>query len=94
MGRDYQIVDRCHNGEFLTYAKLILINPDGSHAGTEEFHGSSEFPGEDAVTQAISSGRAWVDAELPLEVRCAPWGLEWEREREEERLGHYVPLDI
>lgn len=74
---DYRVVDSGGNGEFLTWATLQLLDGDYVVA-TEEYHGSSEFPGEDALTQALSSGRAWVEAmSHSLEER---FGLEWERE--------------
>lgn len=61
----------------------------GNVVGSEEFLGSSEFPGEGAVRQAVSAGRSWVEAmSYSVEERLGPFGLEWQREQEE-REGVY-----
>lgn len=80
---DYRIVERGDNGEFLTWARLALVVED-EVVDIVEFRGSSEFPGEDAVRQAVSYGEAFVETvETPIEERLGPWGVEWEREHAE-----------
>lgn len=81
---DFRVVDQWNNGEFLTGARVEYLD-NGEVVDSEDFYGSSEFPGEDAVTQAVSSGQAWVECRsMSLEERLAPFGPEWERERREE----------
>lgn len=92
MTRDYRIENVSDNGEFLTFATLVLLE-DGVEIRREDHIGNSEFPPGDSATRlASSSGEVWVESSIPMEVRLAPWGLEWERERMEDRLGHFVPL--
>ena len=81
MSADYRILDRWDNGEFLTGCTLELVE-DGAVVETHELRGSSEFPGPDAVTQAISLGESWVEAQTyTLEERLGPYGIEWQREQ-------------
>ena len=82
---DYRIVNNSDNGEFLTRA-VVALRENGKVIETTEFFGSSEFPGEDAVTQANSYGASWLEAvTFTLEERLGPFGIEWEREQEERR---------
>ncbi len=87
---DYIVIDSGDNGEFLTWATIALI-VQGEWIESETFHGSSEFPGEDALTQAHSYGRSFVESEEdraeadrlgvhPLELSLA---REYEREQAE-----------
>lgn len=81
---DFRVVDRGDNGEFLTWATLDLLEDDVV-VSREGYEGTSEFPGEDAVTQAVSAGHAWVEAmSYTLEER-----LSREFEREQVERGVY-----
>ena len=78
---DYRVVDSGDNGEFLTWATLAIIY-DGETVDIVEFSGSSEFPGEDALAQALSYGAAYVES---VE---APYGSpEWEAREFEREIG-------
>lgn len=77
----YEVVEYGDNGEFLTWA-TVELTVDGEVVGREEFTGSSEFPGEDALQQAHSFGSVFVETETTtMEERLGPFGLEWQRER-------------
>lgn len=77
---DYRVASLGDNGEFLTWATLELLE-DGVAVSVEVYNGTSEFPGEDAVTQAVSAGAAWVEAmSYTLEERLS---REYEREQME-----------
>lgn len=81
---DFRVYDVWDNGEFLTGAKVDLIER-GVVIETRTFGGSTEFEDSyregSAAVQAASYANAWVEAmTVPLEERL---GLEWEREMEE-----------
>jgi hypothetical protein len=98
---DFRVYDEWDNGEFLTGATVDLIER-GMVVHTETFVASSEdAPGEGfsaygngrdnhALTRALSYANAWIESmETPFEVRFAPFGMEWERERaHEERMAY------
>lgn len=96
---DFRVYDETDNGEFMTGAKVDLIER-GQVVHTETFSASSEDApsgtfsaygnGRDnhAGTQARSYAWAWLDSqEMSFEERFAPFGPEWEREQLEERIG-------
>lgn len=84
---DYHVIDHGDNGEFLTWATLALIY-EGEWVDTVEFTGSSEFPGDDALAQAISYGVAFVEAHIfSIEERLGCYGIECEREQDERRAA-------
>lgn len=95
---EFRVYDEWDNGEFMTGAKVDLIER-GQVIHTEVFTASSEdAPGpafsaygngrdNHAGTQARSYAWAWLEArETPLEERFAPFGPAWEREQYE-RVG-------
>lgn len=89
---DFEIRDSGDNGEFLTWATVVLLQ-DGQEVERHELWGSSEEPGPDAVQQASSLGCSWVESmETPLEVRLAPFGPEWEREQADRYSYDDVPF--
>ena len=92
---DFHVYDEFDNGEFITSAKVDLIEK-GKVVHTEEFVASSEFGcgsefsaygnGRDnhAGTQARSFAWAWLESKTTtLEERLGPYGIEWQREQEE-----------
>lgn len=99
---DFRVYDETDNGEFMTGAKVDLIER-GIVIHTETFTASSEDPygpafsaygnGRDnhAGTLARSYAWAWVDSvSIPLEERLAPFGPEWEREQTAELERMYA----
>jgi hypothetical protein len=86
---DFSVYDVADNGEFLTFATVDLLHVLNGRAVTLDtlrFSGSSEFPGEDAATQAVSYALAWVEGQtFTLEERLGQYGLEWEREQDDRR---------
>jgi hypothetical protein len=92
MTREYRVYDLGDNGEFLTFAELVRFE-DQIEVSRETFVGNSEeAPGHSALELARSDGRAWEESAIPLEIRFAPYGPEWAREREEDREGGFVPI--
>lgn len=94
---DFRVYDETDDGEFMTSAKVDLIER-GKVVHTEAFVASSEdAPGEalsaygngrdnHAGTHARSYAWAWVEAsETSFEERFAPFGPAWEREQDEKR---------
>lgn len=81
--RGFRVYDEWDNGEFMTGAKVDLIE-DGRVVHTETFCASSEDapgPGYHAGTQAQSYAWAWLEAGDAS--RLEPFGLEWQREQAE-----------
>lgn len=98
----FVVRDEWHNDEFMTGATVDLLVA-GKVTHSEPFVCSSEdAPGpgfssygngrdNNATTQALSYAWAWLDSvETPLDVRLAPFGLEWEREQFEEQERLYL----
>ncbi len=99
---EWAIRDAGDNGEFITWATVDLFEK-GTLVGSEKFFGSSEEPGPDATTQALSFARSWQEAEErraeaarlgvhPLELAFAPYGPEWQHEQAE-RADHWFGFD-
>lgn len=82
---DFRVYDVWDNEEFLTGAKVDLIER-GRVVETKTFVGSSEFAEAyllegSASAQASSYAMAWVEAmSFSFEERLGPYGMEWERE--------------
>ncbi len=92
---DFRVYDEFDNGEFITSAKVDLIE-NGKVTHTEEFIASSEdAPGagfsaygngrdNHAGTQSRSFAWAWIESRTTtLEDRLGPGGIEWQREQDE-----------
>ena len=92
---DFRVYDEFDNGEFITTAKVDLIER-GKVVHTEAFVASSEDAPFDsfsaygngksnhAGTQARSYAWAWIETmTVPMEVR---WSAEYEREMSDERF--------
>jgi hypothetical protein len=81
---DYVIRDVEDNGEFLSWATVDYLE-DGKVVATETFCGSGEEPPGYTGEQLVSM--------YTIEERLGPFGLEWQREQEERRLGRAVDLN-
>lgn len=95
---DFRVYDEFDNGEFVTGAKVDLIER-GTVVATETFCVSSEdAPGDgfsgygngldnNATTHALSCANSWVESrETPMEERFAPFGSEWQAEMQAEGM--------
>jgi hypothetical protein len=87
---DYVIRDIADNGEFLSWATVDYLEDE-----SETFCGTSEDPpGYTGEQLALSSAAVWLETRIyTIEERLGPYGLEWEREQEERRLGRAVDLN-
>lgn len=81
---EFGVIDVWDNGEFLSGATLVLTE-DGEEVHREEFVGSLEFPGgATGMDMAVSAGLAACEVHnVGLEELLAPFGIEYQREREE-----------
>ena len=83
---DWEIVDIHDNGEFLSWATLVMYK-DGVLHGTQIFTGTSEEPpGYSGEELARSCAIAWHEVmTTTIEERLGQYGLEFQREQEERR---------